>query len=106
VDAHHIRRWPEGDPTDLDNLVILCRRHHRAVHEGGYGISLLNGIATVRRPDGTVLERVVQRRAIAEPSVLADNHDHGLDITPDAPVALWDGLPFDYADAVEGLLAS
>jgi hypothetical protein len=35
VDAHHIRHWARGGPTALDNLVLLCRRHHRLVHEGG-----------------------------------------------------------------------
>ncbi len=35
VDAHHIDHWAHGGATTLDNLVLLCRRHHRAVHEGG-----------------------------------------------------------------------
>jgi Domain of unknown function (DUF222)/HNH endonuclease len=34
-DAHHLRHWLHGGPTDLGNLVLLCRTHHRAVHEGG-----------------------------------------------------------------------
>jgi HNH endonuclease len=38
VDAHHIRHWARGGRTTLDNLVLLCRRHHRLVHEGGYAI--------------------------------------------------------------------
>ncbi|MGZ8695630.1 MAG: DUF222 domain-containing protein, partial [Gaiellaceae bacterium] len=38
VDAHHIRHWAHGGETRLDNLVLLCRRHHRLVHEGGYRI--------------------------------------------------------------------
>lgn len=33
-DAHHVVHWADGGPTDLDNLVLLCRRHHRMVHEG------------------------------------------------------------------------
>ncbi len=33
-DAHHVIHWADGGPTDLDNLVLLCRRHHRMVHEG------------------------------------------------------------------------
>jgi Domain of unknown function (DUF222)/HNH endonuclease len=33
-EAHHLRHWLHGGPTDLDNLVLLCRAHHRAVHEG------------------------------------------------------------------------
>jgi hypothetical protein len=36
VDAHHIHHWAHGGVTDLDNLVLLCRRHHRFVHELGY----------------------------------------------------------------------
>ena len=34
TDAHHLRHWADGGPTTLDNLVLLCRRHHRLVHEG------------------------------------------------------------------------
>ena len=34
TDAHHVRHWAEGGSTSLDNLVLLCRHHHRAVHEG------------------------------------------------------------------------
>jgi len=33
-EAHHRRHWLHGGPTDLNNLVLLCRAHHRAVHEG------------------------------------------------------------------------
>ncbi len=31
--GHHIIHWADGGPTDLDNLVLLCNRHHRLVHE-------------------------------------------------------------------------
>jgi 5-methylcytosine-specific restriction endonuclease McrA len=34
TDAHHVRHWADGGSTSLDNLVLLCRQHHRAVHEG------------------------------------------------------------------------
>ncbi len=33
TDAHHRHHWLHGGPTSLDNLVLLCRTHHRAVHE-------------------------------------------------------------------------
>ena len=39
-DAHHVRHWADGGETALDNLVLLCRRHHRAVHEEGFRITL------------------------------------------------------------------
>ncbi len=42
--GHHIRHWAQGGPTTLSNLAMLCRRHHRAVHEEGYEVD--------RQPDG------------------------------------------------------
>jgi hypothetical protein len=44
--AHHINHWVDGGATDLENLVLLCRWHHRLLHEGGYRIE--------RRADGTL----------------------------------------------------
>ncbi|MGI8692315.1 MAG: HNH endonuclease signature motif containing protein [Geodermatophilaceae bacterium] len=37
-DAHHVIGWYHGGRTDLSNLVLLCRRHHRAVHRGVWSI--------------------------------------------------------------------
>ncbi|HIE94818.1 MAG TPA: HNH endonuclease [Acidobacteria bacterium] len=39
-DAHHVRHWADGGATRLNNLVLLCRRHHRAVHEAGFAVAL------------------------------------------------------------------
>jgi 5-methylcytosine-specific restriction endonuclease McrA len=51
--GHHIRHWANGGPTTLSNLVVLCRRHHRAVHEEGYRVERLSdGDLRFRRPDG------------------------------------------------------
>src|SRR5437762_7884385 len=36
--GHHIRHWAHGGPTTLSNLAMLCRRHHRCVHEEGYHV--------------------------------------------------------------------
>ncbi len=36
TDAHHIRHWADGGPTKLWNLILMCRRHHRLLHEGGW----------------------------------------------------------------------
>ena len=36
TDAHHVRHWADGGATRLDNLVLLCPKHHRTVHDGGY----------------------------------------------------------------------
>jgi hypothetical protein len=34
TEAHHVQHWADGGSTSLDNLVLLCRHHHRTVHEG------------------------------------------------------------------------
>ncbi len=45
--AHHVVPWIHGGSTDLDNLILLCHRHHWMVHEGGWQI--------VRSDDGRML---------------------------------------------------
>ncbi len=56
-DAHHVVHWADGGPTALPNLVLLCRRHHRMVHQPrGFRLELLDGRPVFRRPDGSVLE--------------------------------------------------
>lgn len=43
-DGHHLKFWGDGGPTTLENLALLCRPHHRKVHEGGWRLE--------RRKDG------------------------------------------------------
>jgi hypothetical protein len=40
TEGHHIWHWADGGPTSLDNLVLLCLRHHRLVHEGDFSIEM------------------------------------------------------------------
>ena len=47
--AHHVHEWEHGGCTDLDNTVLLCVRHHHAVHEGGWSITRAAGVP----PGGT-----------------------------------------------------
>ncbi len=46
-DAHHLVWWTRGGATSLDNCTLLCRRHHVAVHEGGWKLE--------RGPNGLTL---------------------------------------------------
>jgi uncharacterized protein DUF222 len=55
-DAHHIRHWADGGETNLSNLLLMCRPHHRLVHEGGFGLGMVDGRPVFRRPDGSVIE--------------------------------------------------
>jgi hypothetical protein len=50
TDGHHIRHWPNGGRTEVENLVSLCRPHHRQVHEQGWRIHIADGIAVVEPP--------------------------------------------------------
>jgi len=36
--SHHVEHWSNGGETSLDNLMLLCTRHHTLVHEGGFRI--------------------------------------------------------------------
>jgi hypothetical protein len=38
-DAHHIHHWADGGPTTLDNMVLLCRHHHRTLHTGHWTLT-------------------------------------------------------------------
>ena len=38
--AHHIRHWADGGPTDLRNLVLLCSFHHRLIHHGDWQVRM------------------------------------------------------------------
>lgn len=57
LDGHHIIHWANGGETKPSNLVCLCRFHHRAVHEGGMRIEVLqDGVMRFVKADGNVID--------------------------------------------------
>ena len=38
LDAHHVKHWIDGGETSMANTLLLCGRHHRLLHEGGFSI--------------------------------------------------------------------
>ncbi|HEY9287864.1 MAG TPA: DUF222 domain-containing protein [Candidatus Dormibacteraeota bacterium] len=50
-DGHHLKFWADGGPTTLNNLALLCRQHHRKVHEEGFSLQRVDGRFVVRSPD-------------------------------------------------------
>jgi hypothetical protein len=60
TDAHHLRHWLHGGHTALDNLVLVCRRHHVMLHETGWTINYNHhtGIVTATDPHGRLLDIV------------------------------------------------
>jgi hypothetical protein len=49
-DAHHLQSWIDGGVTAIQNLVLLCRRHHMALHAGHWTVTITNGEVQVTRP--------------------------------------------------------
>ena len=120
-DAHHVTHWIDGGETSLENLVLLCRRHHRAVHEGGFMLAQhADGSSIVHRADGRLLE-------VAPELPRWDGNSHreerggasSISVHPLGPVtaslaaagivisarsvAVWDGTPFDVVWAMDVL---
>ena len=51
TDGHHIVHWIDGGPTKLGNLILLCRRHHRRLHEEGWRVRMDDdGVAEFLNP--------------------------------------------------------
>ena len=105
--AHHIRHWAHGGPTTLSNLVLLCRRHHRAVHEEGYEVQhLADGELEFRTPHGWVVPEVpCPARAPADPvtAVRTDNEQHGIVVGPRTATPTWQGERLDVGYAMDVL---
>ena len=105
VDAHHITHWADGGETKMDNLVLLCRHHHRLVHEGGYAVRMMPGGAEFTDPAGRIIDPAPDTRFRGNVFALKlQNRKNGLEIDPDTPIPRWYGESMDYGMAVEGLL--
>jgi hypothetical protein len=105
--GHHVRHWAQGGPTTLSNLAVLCRRHHRAVHEEGYQVDRQpDGALCFRRPDGRLLPEVPPPAAVpADPvQALRARHDaQGLRLHARTACPSWLGERLDVGWAIDVL---
>ena len=106
VDAHHIMHWADGGETSMENLVLLCRRHHRLVHEEGFGVQTGSfGTINFTLPSGKVIPPCPAPNFRGNVIDLkSGNQRLGLNINPKTPVPSWLGERMDYSITVEGLL--
>jgi hypothetical protein len=98
-DAHHITHWADGGSTSLDNLMLMCRRHHTLLHEGGIAVErdVLGGLTFVR-PDGRTIE-VCPRPPVRSRLDLPN--------TEGAPaLRCWDGARFNLGYVIDVLRVS
>jgi hypothetical protein len=68
VEGHHIKHWAEGGETKLDNLITLCRHHHRELHKGKFFISV------EKNPDNSKPKRFADRLCF---SAVEGGFNHG-----------------------------
>jgi len=105
--GHHIRHWAHGGPTILSNLALLCRRHHRAVHEEGYQVERQpDGALCFRRPDGRLLSQSPALPPVpADPlGMLRARHEaQGLHIDARTAMPGWSGERLDVGWAIDVL---
>ena len=112
-DAHHLVHWADGGATRLENLVLVCRFHHRAVHEEGFEVIRTgDGRFEFRkpgrpgRPDGAVLP--AEAAAVRwEGAPLAPTEGRlaagGIRIGPHTATPEWYGESLDVAAALDVL---
>jgi Domain of unknown function (DUF222) len=58
--VHHIVAFIPNGLTNMDNLLLLCDRHHHLVHEGGWRLAGTALDFNVHRPDGTLFEHITR----------------------------------------------
>ena len=130
VEGHHIQHWAEGGETKLDNLVTLCRYHHRELHRGHFFLSVkppleAEGIIESKNKTKHFRERLIFSRG----GTALDGHDFNegevliegnpvcavhsrteipwaicRNVQVDSAVTCWQGERMDLGMAVEGLM--
>jgi hypothetical protein len=97
VDAHHIEHWADGGRTDADNLILLCRYHHRGLHEGGYRVSGAAHAPVFTDPNGRVLQPAPRLPGLPCGDALPEQHcELNLDLHARTAIPGWGGERADY----------
>jgi hypothetical protein len=104
VDAHHVHHWAHGGETSLDNLVLLCRHHHRLVHEGGVSVQHEGGGLAFRDRWGNRLDPSPSLPPSNHADLRRHNRLAGLAIAPDT-LLTGSGEKMHLPSAVDAVLA-
>jgi hypothetical protein len=118
VDGHHIQHWANGGETRLSNLALLCRYHHRQVHEGGVIVRAIeNGALRFTTQDGRRFDSPLPTQPGTDhvaptadvlqgdwTQLLATHDANSIVITPETAATRWRGERMDYSTAVDALL--
>jgi hypothetical protein len=103
-DAHHVKHWANGGATSLDNTLLLCRFHHRLVHEEGFQVKRLpNGEVEFRNQHGLLVPDAPEppRQPIDPFAALVKRLEDGaIVVDPYTGTPNWDGARPDLGLAV------
>ena len=106
-DAHHLHHWADGGETRLSNLVLLCRRHHRLLHEGGFEVRMAAaGAVQFFHPRGRPLHESPTPSPVGPypcEDLVRDLEDAGILVTGRESMPAWDGRPMDLRYVMESL---
>lgn len=106
-DAHHIVHWADGGETKLSNLVLLCRRHHRLLHEGDFSVRMSKeGTVEFFHRRGRPLEQSPAPPPVglhAARELVEHLENSGVLITGKESMPTWDGRPLDLPYVMECL---
>ena len=104
LDAHHVEHWADGGETSADNLVLLCRQHHRAIHEGGWTCRKhADGEVEFVDPSGAARPETFPQKRGRCADLQRHNAARGLRIDRHTCTAGYDGRRVNYGDAVNAV---
>ena len=102
-DAHHLISWIDGGDTKVDNLALLCRRHHVDLHRGRWHIAILDGVVHVARPSWAEPAPTLTRaRRAAPPHAQPQGRAAPPDADPPGCAAPPDADPPDREETIDG----
>jgi hypothetical protein len=110
VDVHHVKHWADGGETSLDNLVTLCRYHHRQLHQGSFSIAVAKTSAKQQWVFATPSGKAIEVCHFPQfPGVSAETFHEALSVMapsvdPKTCVSHWHGEDCDYGMAIDALL--
>ncbi len=110
VDGHHIQHWSQGGETKLSNLLLLCWRHHRLIHEGGFSVRREAAQIVFRDPWGEMIANCGDSRSsrmvdgVGVAALMRRHVKRKLQIDADTAVTGWQGERMDYDWAIDGLM--
>jgi len=105
LDAHHIKHWADGGETKMDNLMMLCRFHHRELHKGVFSIETTDSGYEFNPAKGKTMKQEFfpQFPTLKQADSVAWFKEQYPDIDEHTAVSQWQGETMDIDMAFGGL---